>query len=62
MHWNDAAKKLTLGAREGSFPGMLAERRFRVVLVDKGHGVGIGETATAEATVAYKGAQAATSF
>jgi len=34
---------------------MLAERRFRVVVVAKGHGVGIGESGTAEATVVYKG-------
>ena len=62
MHWDDAAKKLTLGAREGSFPGMLAERSFRVVLVGKGHGVGASETAAAEATVSYTGTQAVTSF
>jgi alpha-D-xyloside xylohydrolase len=62
LHWDDAAKTLTLGARQGSFPGMLAERTFRVVLVGKDHGVGIGETAKAEATVKYTGAKAAASF
>ena len=55
LHWDDGAKTLTVGSREGSFPGMLAERRFRVVVVAKGHGVGIGESGTAEATVVYKG-------
>jgi alpha-D-xyloside xylohydrolase len=55
LHWDDAAKTLTLGAREGSFPGMLAEHTFRVVLVGKGHGVGIGESAAADKTVKYKG-------
>jgi alpha-D-xyloside xylohydrolase len=55
MHWDDAAKTLTLGAREGSFPGMLVERTFRLVLVGKDHGVGIGESAAAEAVVKYKG-------
>ncbi len=54
MHWDDGAKTLTLGAREGSFAGMLAERRFRVVLAGKGNGVGIGEVA-AETSVVYKG-------
>jgi alpha-D-xyloside xylohydrolase len=57
LHWDDAAKTLTLGAREGSFPGMLAEHTFRVVLVSKDHGVGIGASAKAEATVVYKGAK-----
>jgi alpha-D-xyloside xylohydrolase len=55
LHWDDGAKTLTLGAREGSFPGMLAERTFRVVLVGKEHGVGIGESVAAEVSVAYKG-------
>jgi alpha-D-xyloside xylohydrolase len=59
LHWNDAARTLTLGAREGSFPGMLAEHTFRVVVVGKGHGVGIGESGAVEATVSYKGAKAA---
>jgi alpha-D-xyloside xylohydrolase len=55
LHWDDAAKTLTFGAREGSFPGMLAKRAFRVVVVGEGHGVGIGESATAEKTVEYDG-------
>jgi len=62
LHWDDAARTLTLGARQGSFPGMLAQRTFRIVLVGKDHGVGIGETAKAEATVKYTGAKAAFSF
>jgi len=32
MHWDDAGKTLTIGAREGSFPGMLRERTFNVVV------------------------------
>ena len=31
--WDDAARRLTIGARRGSYPGMLARRRFRVRLV-----------------------------
>ncbi|MGA2538255.1 MAG: glycoside hydrolase family 31 protein [Terracidiphilus sp.] len=56
MHWDDAAHTLTLAAREGSFPGMLAEHTFRIVVVDKVHGTGIAESQSAEATVVYKGA------
>ena len=37
MHWDDAARTLTLGKREGSYPGMLQERSFRVVVVDPAH-------------------------
>jgi alpha-D-xyloside xylohydrolase len=54
MHWNDAAHTLTIGARKGSFPGMLEKRTFRVVLVAPQHGVGIGAAAVAK-TVAYSG-------
>jgi alpha-D-xyloside xylohydrolase len=59
MHWDDAAGTLTLGTRDGSFPGMLQERTFRLVVVGKGHGVGIGESESAEGTVSYKGEKVA---
>jgi alpha-D-xyloside xylohydrolase len=55
LHWDDAGKTLTLGAREGSFPGMLAKRTLRVVKVGRGHGVGIGESETADKTAEYAG-------
>jgi alpha-D-xyloside xylohydrolase len=53
--WNDAAQKLTIGAREGSFTGMLAERTFQVVLVKAGKAVGFSFTPTADATAPYTG-------
>jgi alpha-D-xyloside xylohydrolase len=31
--WNEAARSLTIGPRQGSFPGMLAARTFHVVFV-----------------------------
>ena len=57
MHWEDAVKTLTVGAREGSFNGMLKERTFKVVIVKGGHGVGIGETVGADVSVSYGGEQ-----
>jgi alpha-D-xyloside xylohydrolase len=62
IHWDDAAKTLTLGPREGSFPGMLAEHTFRVVIVGGAHGVGIADIATPEKTIAYKGEKTTASF
>jgi alpha-D-xyloside xylohydrolase len=56
MSWNDATKTLTIGARTGSFPGMPANRTFRVVFVGPNHGTGIAETSMADATIAYTGA------
>ena len=35
MHYNEADGKLTIGKREGSFPGMLQKRTFKVVKVSK---------------------------
>ena len=36
FQWDDASKTLTIGARRGSFNGMLKTRRFNVVLVTDG--------------------------
>ena len=55
MHWDDAAHTLTIGSRQGSFPGMLAKRTFRIVLVQPNHGTGIAMSAEAEKTVNYSG-------
>ena len=55
MHWDDAAHTLSIGTREGSFPGMLAQRTFRVVLVGPNHGTGIAMSATEEKVVHYTG-------
>jgi alpha-D-xyloside xylohydrolase len=54
--WNETAHKLTIGARRGSFPGLAAEREFRVVWVREGKGAGLPEPETADATVTYRGA------
>ncbi|MBO4485872.1 MAG: glycoside hydrolase family 31 protein, partial [Prevotella sp.] len=35
ISYDDAAKTVTFGARQGKFPGMLQKRRFNVVLVTK---------------------------
>ena len=54
MKWDDMAKTLTTGAREGSFPGMLNARTFRVVWVDAKNGTGVEPAAKAR-EVAYSG-------
>ena len=43
--WDDAASRLTISAREGAFPGMLAERNFRLVRVRPGIGTGLDRDA-----------------
>ncbi len=55
LHWNDQAETLTVGDRKGEFPGMLRNRRFHVVFVGSGHGVGEDVTATADRVLEYAG-------
>ena len=56
MRWEEGTKKLTVAERKGSFPGMLQERSFRVVLVRSGHGAGLEETADPDQIIQYTGA------
>jgi len=55
IHWEDKSSTLNLGTREGSFPGMLDHRTFRVVVVRDGHGTGIASSQEPDATVEYDG-------
>jgi len=55
IHWDDAKGTLTVGARKGSFAGMVAERTFQVVRVRPGQGNGVAPTEAADAVVTYKG-------
>jgi alpha-D-xyloside xylohydrolase len=54
--WDDAKGTLTIGKREGSFPGMLASRTFDVVLVAEGKPVAFSFEPKADRTVRYDGA------
>jgi len=33
MHWNEQTHELTIEVRQGSYPGMAAERDFRIILI-----------------------------
>ena len=37
ISWSDSARTLTIGSREGEFPGMLKDRKFTVIVVDPEH-------------------------
>jgi alpha-D-xyloside xylohydrolase len=56
MRWNDAARTLTIGRREGSYPGMPNERTFEVVLVSKEKPVGFSFASKADKSLRYDGA------
>jgi alpha-D-xyloside xylohydrolase len=55
IHWNNRAEKLTIGDRQGSFPGMPEHRIFRVVRVTGSNGVGLQPTSNFDATVEFAG-------
>ncbi len=55
IHWNEARKTLTIGARAGEFPGMLKERTFRVVWVRPEKGAGALAVKDADTEVRYVG-------
>ena len=56
MHWDDASRTLTIGTRQGSFPGMLERRTFTVVIVDPAHPRGFDPDADG-VEIVYDGAE-----
>ena len=55
IQWDDASRKLTIGERQGNFPGMLERRTFHVVFVGDGHGTGIDPGTQPDKVVEYSG-------
>ena len=55
LHWDERRQQLTIGQRRGAFPGMLAEREFRIVLVRPDHGAGAAPCSSPDRTVRYSG-------
>ena len=53
--WDNAKHQLTIGKRIGSFPGMLQNRTFKIIMVDKTKGSGIELTPTPTKQVQYNG-------
>jgi alpha-D-xyloside xylohydrolase len=55
--WDDKKQTLTINDRQGSFPGMLDLRTFRIVIVSPNHGTGVEATDHVEKIVKYNGAK-----
>jgi alpha-D-xyloside xylohydrolase len=55
LAWNDVSRELTIGDREGSFPGMRAAKTFHIVIVRPRHGVGETVEMKPDAIVSYLG-------
>jgi alpha-D-xyloside xylohydrolase len=56
LSYSEASKTLTIGERKGTFPGMLAQRTFRVVWVSKDKAAAYNPDATSASSIAYSGA------
>lgn len=54
FRWDDAPRRLTIEDREGNFPGMLQNRKFKVILVNRKSGAGDGPLKGGK-TVRYSG-------
>jgi alpha-D-xyloside xylohydrolase len=57
LHWDDRTQTLTIGERQGQFPGMLENRTFNVVFVRDNHAVGVNPADEADNVVQYSGKQ-----
>jgi alpha-D-xyloside xylohydrolase len=53
--WDDVKKVLTINDRKGTFPGMLSERKFIIVKVTTGNGIGMASVEKYNKVVDYKG-------
>jgi alpha-D-xyloside xylohydrolase len=59
--WNDAKRALTISDRHGSFPGMLKERIFNIIIVSEGKGSGI-EIEKPDQVISYTGKKTSMKF
>jgi alpha-D-xyloside xylohydrolase len=60
--WDDAKKVLTISEREGSFPGMLGERKFNIVEVTRSKGVGMSIIGPYDRVISYTGKRIVVTF
>ncbi|PXA98754.1 glycoside hydrolase [Nostoc sp. 3335mG] len=61
LNWNDAARTLTIGRRQGSFPGMVAKRQLNIAIVHPTKEGGL-TSLSATRTVTYDGKPAVLRF
>ena len=57
--WDDSKRTLTIGPRQGTFPGMIAERRFNIVVVSLENGKGMEPLKRVDREVVYTGRRVA---
>lgn len=55
FRWDEKSQTLTIGEREGSFPGMLKERTFEIIWVRENQGIGVKRTEKPDRIIKYSG-------
>ena len=55
LRWDDKARTLSIGKRQGTFPGLVAKRDYRVVLARPAHGQAIETAENPDIVVPYEG-------
>jgi len=55
IHWDDAARTLTLGEAAGSYPGMPQGIRIQLIVVREGHGAGGSPSVAVDGEGVYDG-------
>ena len=62
FEWDDTQKTLIIGKRNGEFPGMLKNRKFKIVVVNEEQGIGDMPASKVNKTVHYRGKQICVKF
>lgn len=57
LHWNDTTRILTIGRRDGTYPGMDLQRLLVAVVVGPGRGTGLTDLSGGTTRIAYLGAE-----
>jgi alpha-D-xyloside xylohydrolase len=55
IKWNNQARTLTIDSRKGSFPGMLTNRNFNIVMVNQTNGKGVEDGGKYDKVIKYSG-------
>jgi len=62
FNWDDAKKTLTINDRSGSFPGMLSERKFNIVIAGLNKGIGENTISQPDKVIVYAGKKVVAKF
>jgi alpha-D-xyloside xylohydrolase len=57
FRWDESSQTLITGERKGTFPGMLQNRTFNIVFVDKSHGTGEAMSQKIDKSILYSGTE-----